>query len=109
MAEIAADYYGDDYLKEVKAHSSYLLFIFPQDRKAISKLTLDQKMEWYLTREPRTMVFLGNDQDFKRFWKWTVLVPMKLKRLYYRIKNGEIFKKYEHITEMKKKAKQYSI
>ncbi len=82
---------------------------FPEDKKRIAALSHDEKMEWYATRDAQEMVWLGNDPEFKRFWKWNVMMPMKIKRLFYRIKNGEIFKRYHHITEMKEKVKKHSI
>ncbi len=82
---------------------------FPENKKQISKLNYDQKMEWYATRQPKDVVFLGNDPEFQRFWKWHVVIPVKIRRMYYRIKNLEIFKHYKHISEMKPKMKKHGI
>lgn len=94
---------------EANQPKPWLLYSFPERKKELSKLNYDQKMEWYATRDRESMIFLGNSKEFQRFWKWHVLIPMKLKRLYYRIKNGEVFKHYAHITEMKAKVKKHSI
>ncbi len=80
---------------------SFLLYGFPKDKKKISKLSLDDKLEWYASQNPQDMVFLGNNPDFQTYWKLHALFPMKLKRFYYRVKNGEIFKHYKHITDTK--------
>lgn len=88
---------------------SFLLYQFPDRKKAIGKLSYDEKMEWYQTRSPEDMIWLGNSKEFQSFWKWHVVVPLKFKRFYYRVKNGEIFKRYQHITEIKKNLKKYCI
>lgn len=76
---------------------------FPEDKKAIAKLSLEDKMVWYLMQDPREMVFLGNSPEFQVFWRWHVVIPMKIKRFYYRVKNFEIFKHYSHISELRPK------
>jgi hypothetical protein len=88
---------------QILVDKTWLLYQFPERRKEIAGLTYDQKMEWYQTRNAQEMVFLGNDASFQRFWYWNVVLPVKIKRLYYRIKNGEIFKHYKHISDTKKK------
>ncbi len=91
---------------------SFLLFSFPEQRRLIGHLSLEEKMEWYTYQFQR---YAGGypveltSEEFKRFWKWRVVMPIRIKRLFYRIKNRQIFKHYEHITEMKKKAKTHSI
>jgi hypothetical protein len=87
----------------------HLSFKFPEHKKQIARLTYDQKMEWYSSRKPEEMIWLGNDPAFKRFWKWHVVIPVRFRRWLYRIKNFEVFKKYEHITEMKNKVKKNGI
>lgn len=86
----------------------YLDYGFPEKKKQLAKLSLDQKLEWYahqFQKSPHDAPIMFNDPAFKSFWKWNVLLPMKLKRLYYRIKNGEIFKHYSSITEIRAKRK----
>lgn len=84
---------------------TFLLYHFPENKRKIARLSYDQKMEWYQSRDPKDMVWLGNDPEFQRFWKWNVVIPVKLRRLFYRIKNFEVFKHYKHISEMKRKNK----
>lgn len=93
-------------------NKSYLLYEFPASKRRIAELTYGQKLEWYayqFQKDARVAAINLSTPEFARFWKWQVLVPMKIKRFFYRIKNGEIFKKYQHITEMKKKVKPHSI
>lgn len=87
---------------------------FPKDAPKIKRLSLDKKLEWYACRI-QTANVTGNipieltTDQFQRFWKWRVLVPLKVKRFLYRLKNGQIFKHYPHITEMKKAVKKHSV
>ena len=81
----------------------YLDYRFPEHKKQIAKLSHDEKMEWYATRNYQEMVFLGNSPGFLAFWKWHVVILIKIKRFYYRIKNLEIFKHYPHISEIRPK------
>lgn len=77
--------------------------------KELKKLSFSQKLDWYSKRNGQEVVYLGNNPYFQRYWKWRVVMPIKFKRFFYRVKNGEIFKHYQHITEMKKKVKPHSI
>lgn len=91
---------------------SFLHYMFPDQKAKISQLTLDEKLEWYahqFQKNPGVYPVELTTREFARFWKWRVLIPMKLKRFFYRVKNGEIFKRYPHITEIKKKVKPHSI
>lgn len=60
---------------------------WPSDKGIIASLSLEEKMCWFAGQEPRYMIFLGNDPEFKRFWKRYYLRPLHLKRFFYRIKN----------------------
>jgi hypothetical protein len=87
-------------------------FEFPADKTKIRQLSYGQKMEWYqyqFQKDPQRATVVLSSQEFAQFWKWHVLIPMKLKRFYYRLKNFEAFKKYPHISEMKKKIKKHAI
>lgn len=87
---------------------SWLLIPFPHGKRKLAQLSSDQKMEWYayqFQQDPQRASIVLSTPEFQRFWKWRVLIPMKLKRFYYRLKNGELFKRYEHITDMKKNMK----
>ena len=90
----------------------FLLLEFPENKKAIGHLTYDQKMEWYayqFEKDQQSATITLSSQEFQSFWKWKVLIPMKIKRFLYRLKNGQIFKRYPSIVEMKKKVKPHSI
>lgn len=99
-------------LSHVKPSQSHLLLLFPDHKRTLRTLSYDQKMEWYayqFEKNRSTIPVELTTKEFASFWKWQVLIPMKIKRFYYRVKNGEVFKRYSHITEMKKKVKNYSI
>lgn len=81
----------------------HLLYAFPAAKRKIAKLSYDEKMEWYATRSPEEMVWLGNNREFQRFWKVHVLWPLRIKRFLYRVKSGQIWKRYEHISETRNK------
>ena len=85
----------------VKEHPAkfWLLYEFPARKRAIAKLSHEQKMEWYQTRNPQEMVWLGNSKEFQRFWKFNVLWPLRVKRFLYRVKSGQIWKHYQHISD----------
>ncbi len=90
----------------------FLIYEFPAQRDKIKALTLEQKMEWYsyqFQKLPGVYPVELTTEEFKKFWKWQVLIPIKIKRFYFRLKNGELFKRYPNITEMKKKVKPHSI
>lgn len=93
---------------------AFLLFEFPANKKQIAKLCHDDKLEWYqhrfevAGRQGKIPVELTTP-EFERFWKWQVWLPMRIKRLYFRIKNFEVFKKYKHISEMRPKLKKHAI
>lgn len=91
-------------MPEITEERAFLLFDFPKDEKKIGKLNLEQTMEWYhyqFERNPGKFPTELTTEEFASFFKWNVLLPMKIKRVYFRIKNLEIFKRYKHITEIK--------
>lgn len=103
---------GQKYLFDREAKDkTFLLYRFPEQKEKIARLSLDEKLEWYAHQftNPLDGVVLLSSKEFEKFWKWRVLMPMKIKRFFYRVKNREIFKRYPHISEMKKKVKLYSI
>lgn len=93
--------------QEADQSKDFLSWKFPTDRKKIARLTAEQKLEWY-QKQMEEAAKAGHiayellTDEFARFWKWHILWPMKMKRFYYRVKNLEIFKRYPHITEIKK-------
>lgn len=85
---------------------------FPKDKKKIAALSHDTKMRWYagqFQKDPQAATIMLSTKEFESFWKWRVMIPLRIKRMYFRIKNFEVFKKYPHISEMKKKVKPYSV
>lgn len=85
---------------------------FPQNKKEIARLSHGSKMEWYAAqfqKDPQAATVMLSSKEFESFWKWRVVIPMRIKRMYFRIKNFEVFKRYPHISEMKKKVKPYSV
>lgn len=59
---------------------------WPDDRRAIARLDLDAKQEWWALQDARAMIFLGDTEEFRQFWFWHYLVPLRAKRLLYRMK-----------------------
>lgn len=59
---------------------------WPDDKKAIARLDLDAKQQWWAMQDARAMIFLSETEEFKRFWFFHYLVPLRLKRLVYRLK-----------------------
>lgn len=70
--------------------------------KELRPLSFNAKLDWYGKRNSQELIFLGNNPYFQRYWKLHVLLPMRIKRFFYRLKNGQLFKRYAHISEMKK-------
>lgn len=66
------------------------LLVWPQDASIIASLSLQDKIYWYSSQDARQMIFLGLNPKFKRFWYFTYLLPLQLKRKLYQLKN--IFK-----------------
>lgn len=87
---------------------------FPDDKSKIRRLSVDDKMTWYGYRiqkaaELNQIAIELTTPEFQRFWKWNVLIPLKIKRAIYRFKTGQMFKRYQHITEMRPKVKKHGI
>lgn len=59
---------------------------WPDHKEFIAGLNLDLKMQWYALQDARDMVYLGDTQEFKAFWYWHYLFPLRMKRLMYRFK-----------------------
>lgn len=65
---------------------------YPEDKAFLATLSLEEKICWYSGQEPRYMIYLGNDPTFKRFWFWSYILPLRIKRFMYKIKNVLRFK-----------------
>jgi hypothetical protein len=59
---------------------------WPDDKKRIARLDLDSKQQWWAAQDARSMIFLAETEEFKRFWFFHYLVPLRAKRLLYRLK-----------------------
>lgn len=84
------------------------MFKFPEDKARIAKLSYEHKLEWYqhqFEKSPGEYPVELTTPEFQRFWKWQVVIPMKIARFFFRVKNLEIFKHYPHITDIKKSRK----
>lgn len=91
-------------------NQKHLLFRFPKEKKEIAKLSTYEKSEWYAHQFTKPIYPAElTTKEFARFWRWHFYYPLRLKRFFFRIKNLEIFKKYDHITVMKEKTKKHSI
>lgn len=109
MSGFIADYCGSMMAEAKEKDKTFLLYVYPEDKRRIGKLSLEDKLEWYAYQfqtDPRAAAINLSSKDFASFWKWRVLVPLKVKRSFFRVKNLEIFKKYQHISEMKIKRKE---
>lgn len=116
-----SDYPMTDFVREIDEHfdqvaarvseidrklQELLSLQFPQDKAKIAKLNFQQKRVWYATRDPQTLVFLSNTKEFVRFWNLHYLWRLRIIRFYYKLKTGEFWrKKYQHISEIREKAK----
>lgn len=64
------------------------VLVYPSDAKLIAMLSLEAKIAWYASQEPRQMVYLGQQEEFQRFWFWCYIMPLRFKRALYRLKNA---------------------
>ncbi len=90
----------------------HLRLKFPDDKKPIAKLSVEKKAEWYayqFERQPGQVPIALTTSEFRTFWKWRYYWPLRMKRFFFRVKNLEVFKKYDHISVMKDKAKKHGI
>ena len=60
--------------------------MWPQDRATIAQLDLEEKIMWYSGQDAREMVYLGQNKDFKKFWYWHYLLPLRSKRFVFKIR-----------------------
>lgn len=52
---------------------------FPRDAKRIALLSLEEKEAFYLAHDPMDLDTI----EFRRFWYWSYLLPLKIKRFVY--------------------------
>ena len=60
---------------------------FPQDVKELRKLSILELQIWISSLDPRLLVYMAQTEDYQRFIKWHYLVPLRIKRMLYRIRN----------------------
>lgn len=95
-------------LQEELKQTPFFSYKFPQDKAKISKLTRDEKMEWYghqfqVNSYEASVMF--STKEFESYWRWRVAIPIKIQRFFYKVKNGQIFRRYEHINQIRAKRK----
>lgn len=80
---------------------------WPDDKRSIAKLSLEEKIVWYTGQDPHDMIDLDANakltplhfedekayqeylkefkrrKNFRRFWYWHYIVPLKLKRFVF--------------------------
>lgn len=91
----------------IRKNEPFLEFDFLFDRDRIAKLSMDKKQEWYAHQiqeaSKNGMVPIQfTSSEFTRWWYWHYVLPLKIKRWFYRLKSGQLFKRYKHISEIKK-------
>lgn len=57
---------------------------YPEDRKKIARLPLAHLQVWYAAQDPHTLIEAGG--DFHSFWYWHYILPLKLKRIVFKLK-----------------------
>ena len=62
------------------------LLKWPEHSSVIASLSLQDKIYWYSSIDAREMIFLAQNPKFVRFWYWSYLLPLRMKRFIYRIK-----------------------
>ena len=62
------------------------LLKWPEDQAVIASLSLQDKIYWYSSIDAREMIFLAQNPKFVRFWYWSYLLPLRIKRFVYRFK-----------------------
>lgn len=65
----------------------YSFLTFPEDRATLSRLRLDELIYWYASQDPRSIIYLAQTKEFKKFWYWNYLLPLHMKRFVYKIKH----------------------
>lgn len=85
---------------------------FEKCKVELKGLSFQGKLDWYANRDPLERATIARNPYFKKYWQAKVVWRINLLRLYYKIKNRQLFKKYEHISSIKearKKVKKHSI
>lgn len=62
------------------------LLKWPHNQAELRSLSISGLQAWYLSQDMRYMVFLGQDQRFKRFIYWNYTLPVRCLRFWYKLK-----------------------
>lgn len=57
---------------------------FPEDKLKMAGHSLSELQVWYAAQDPHDLMEMGD--DFLTWWKWHYLVPLRCKRLIYKLK-----------------------
>ena len=57
---------------------------FPQDKYQIARLSLFQKQIWYASKDPHELI--QETPLFKAWWFRHYVMPLRIKRLFYKLK-----------------------
>jgi hypothetical protein len=63
------------------------LLKWPEDASVIAQLDLIGLQCWFAGQDPREMIYLGQNREFRRFWYRTYLLPLRIKRFIFKIKH----------------------
>jgi len=66
---------------------TYAFLKWPQDKLTLKQLSLDEKIFWFASQDPRSVIYLAQTPDFKKFWYRHYILQLKLKRFAYKIKS----------------------
>jgi len=59
---------------------------FPQDVKELRKLSILELQIWISSLDPRLLVYMAQTEEYSKFIYWHYLLPLRFKRMMYRIK-----------------------
>lgn len=59
---------------------------YPQHRFLLALLSITALQTWYAAQDARAMVFLGQSDDFVRFWYYAYVLPVRFRRFLLKIK-----------------------
>ena len=62
------------------------LLKWPEDASTIAQLDLIELQCWFAGQDPREMVFLGQNKEFRHFMYRYYILPLKIKRFWFKIK-----------------------
>jgi hypothetical protein len=60
---------------------------WPENRLQLALLSIQNLEAWYAAQDPKQMIFIGNTPEFKRFWHWSYVLPVRFYRKLLKIKH----------------------